>query len=244
MNVTNILITQPEPVGVSPYIELIEKHKLIINFVPFIRIESLSPKEFRAQRIDILRHTAAVFTARTAVDMFFHLCEELRIPVPETMKYFCTTETTANYLQKYIVYRKRKIFFGKGTVTSLLDTIMTKHRAESFLIILAEGYKPDVPKAFEKAKLKNSKAVFYRTVNADVSQLDPRRYDMLVFYTPAEVNAFVAKFPKFRQGKTYIASFGAATANALKEHGLTVTIEAPTPQAPSIVKALDLFLEQ
>ncbi|MDR0667128.1 MAG: uroporphyrinogen-III synthase [Prevotellaceae bacterium] len=243
MNVTNILIAQPEPTGVSPYIELIEKHKLIIDFVPFIRVESLSTKEFRTQRIDVLRHTAIVFTARTAVDMFFRLCEEMRITIPETMKYFCTTEATANYLQKYIVYRKRKIFFGNGTIASLFDTIGIKHHNESFLIILAEGYKPDVPKAFDKAKLKHSKAVFYRTVNTDVSQVDPRRYDMLVFYTPAEVKAFVTNFPKFKQGKTFIASFGATTAKVLKENGFSVAIEAPTPKAPSIVKALDLFLE-
>ncbi|MDR2362390.1 MAG: uroporphyrinogen-III synthase [Prevotellaceae bacterium] len=244
MNITNILIAQPSPTGISPYTELIEKHKLIIDFVPFTRVESVSPKEFRAQRIDILQHTAVIFTARAAADMFFHLCEKLRIIVPETMKYFCTTESTANYLQKYIVYRKRKIFFGEGTLTSLLDTILAKHRNELFLIALAEGYRPDVPKVFDKAKLKNSRAVFYRTVNADVSRVDPRRYDMLVFYTPAEVKTFVTNFPKFRQGKTYIAAFGAATVETLKEHGLSVAIEAPSPQAPSIVKALDIFLEQ
>ncbi len=245
MNVTNILIAQPEPIGTSPYLEIIEKHKLIVDFVPFVRVESLSAKEFRAQRIDVLKHTAVVFTARTAVDTFFQLCEEMRIVVPETMKYFCMTESIANYLQKYIVYRKRKIFFGNGTITSLLEVIGAKHKYELFLLVLADNYKPEIPKAFDKVKLKNTKAVFYRTVtNTDVKDTDLKRYDMLVFYSPGEVKSLVENFPKFKQAKTLIASFGAATAKELKDDGFEVAIEAPTPQAPSIAKALDLFLSQ
>jgi len=242
MNITNILIAQPEPTGTSPYTELIEKHKLIIDFVPFIHVESLSTKEFRAQRIDILQHTAILFTARTAVDMFFNLCEDLRVVIPETMKYFCMTEAIANYLQKYIVYRKRKIFFGTGTIDSVIQKINTKHKAERFVLVLAEGYKPEIPKLLDKAKLKTSKAVFYRTVTSDLSEVDLKRYDLLVFYSPAEVKSFVENFPKFKQGKTLIASFGAASAKELKANGFKVAIEAPTPQAPSIAKALDIFL--
>jgi len=244
MNITNILIAQPEPTGTSPYTELIEKHKLIIDFVPFIHVESLSTKEFRAQRIDIMQHTAVIFTARTAVDMFFNLCEELRITIPETMKYFCITESIANYLQKYIVYRKRKIFFGNGTVDSVIEKIGVKHRGELFLLVLAEGYKPEIPKCFDKAKIKNSKAVFYRTVVSNLKHVDLKRYDLLVFYSPAEVKSFVENFPKFKQAKTLIASFGAASAQELKDNKLTVAIEAPTPQAPSIAKALDIFLSK
>ncbi|MDR1406258.1 MAG: uroporphyrinogen-III synthase [Prevotellaceae bacterium] len=245
MNVTNILIAQPEPVGTTPYAELIEKHKLIIDFVPFTRIEGLSAKEFRAQRIDILEHTAVVFTARTAVDMFFALCEELRISVPQTqaLKYFCITESIANYLQKYIIYRKRKVFFGNGTIHSLIDVIATKHRHELFLLALADNYKPEIPKAFDKARLKNTKSVFYRTVtNTELKNIELRRYDMLVFYSPHEVKSLLENFPNFKQGKTLMASFGAAAAKALKENNFKVSVEAPTPQAPSIAKALDLFL--
>ncbi|MDR3351133.1 MAG: uroporphyrinogen-III synthase [Prevotellaceae bacterium] len=243
MNVTNILIAQPEPVGTTPYTELIEKHKLIIDFVPFTRIESVSAKEFRAQRIDIQKHSAVVFTARTAVDMFFSLCEELRITVPQTMKYFCMTESIANYLQKYIVYRKRKIFFGSGTVHSLVETINAKHRSEVFLLALADNYKPEIPKAFDKARLKNTKAVCYRTItNTEIKNIELRRYDMLVFYSPHEVKSLLENFPNFKQGKTLMASFGAAAAMALKESDFKVAVEAPTPEAPSIAKALDLFL--
>jgi uroporphyrinogen-III synthase len=243
MNVTNILIAQPEPIGTTPYAELIEKHKLIIDFVPFTRIESISAKEFRAQRVDISKHSAVVFTARTAVDMFFSLCEELRITVPHVMKYFCMTESIANYLQKYIVYRKRKIFFGNGTLHSLIETITLKHRHEIFLLALADNYKPEIPKAFDKARLKNTKAVFYRTVtNTEITNIELRRYDMLVFYSPHEVKSLLENFPNFKQGKTLMASFGAASAKALKENNFNVAVEAPTPQAPSIAKALDLFL--
>jgi uroporphyrinogen-III synthase len=242
MNITNILIAQPEPVGTSPYTELIEKHKLIIDFVPFTRVESLSAKEFRAQRIELQKHTAVVFTARTAVDTFFQMAEEMRTPVPETMKYFCMTESIANYLQKYIVYRKRKVFFAKGTIASLLESIGTRHRPERFLLVLADNYKPDIPKAFDKAKIKNTKAVFYRTVCSDIKNVDLKRYDMFVFYTPGEVKSLLENFPKFKQGKTLMASFGAASAKALKENNFEVAIEAPTPEAPSIVKALDIFL--
>ena len=243
MNVTNILMAQPEPIGTTPYAELIEKHKLIIDFVPFTRIESLSAKEFRAQRIDITKHTAVVFTARTAVDMFFSLCEELRITVPQPMKYFCMTESIANYLQKYIVYRKRKIFFGNGTIPSLIEVINVKHRHEIFLLALADNYKPEIPKAFDKARLKNNKAVFYRTVtNTEIKNVELKRYDMLVFYSPHEVKSLLENFPNFRQGKTLMASFGTAAAKALKESTFKVALEAPTPQAPSIAKALDIFL--
>jgi uroporphyrinogen-III synthase len=244
MNVTTILIGQPEPTGASPYTELIEAHKLIIDFIPFIRIESISTKEFRAQRIDITKHTAVIFTTRSAVDMFFQLCNDLRVPVPSAMKYFCLTETISNYLQKYVTFRKRKMFHGAGTPASLIEAIGSKHRYELFLLVLPEGYKPEVPKVFDKARMKNSKAVFYRTVHADVSDVDLRRYDLLVFHSPVEVKSFLANFPKFKQGKTYIAAFGAATAKALTAAGLTISVQAPTPQAPSMAKALDLFLSQ
>jgi len=248
MNVTKILITQAEPIGTSPYTEVIEKHKLIVDHLPFVRVESVSSKEFRANRIDILKHTAVVFTTRSAADIFFQLCEELRVQVPESMKYFCMTESIANYLQKYIVYRKRKIFFGEGTVASLIEAIGVKHKYELFLFVLADKYKPDIPKAFDKARLKNTKAVFYRTVtNTDLglTETELKRYDMLVFYSPGEVRSLVENFPNFKQTRALLmASYGAATAKELKAHGFKVAIEAPTPQAPSIAKALDLFLSQ
>ena len=240
----NILISQPNPNGVSPYTELGEKYGIAFDFFPFFRVESLSPKEFRAQRVNIIEHTAVVFTARTAIDTFFNICEEMRISIPETMKYFCISESIALYLQKYIIFRKRRIFFGKGDVGSLLDVIGPKHKNERFLLALADNYKPEIPKSFEKAKLKTTRAVFYRTVNSDLSKLDLMKYGMLVFYSPADIKSLQDNFPDFEQGELLFATFGPATAKALKAAKYRVTIEAPSPQAPSITKALELYFDK
>ena len=244
MTVKRILIAQPEPSGASPYADLMEKHKVKVDFQPFVHVEGLSAKEFRTQRIDILKHTAVVFTARTAVDHFFRLSEELRVTVPETMKYFCMTDAIANYLQKYIVYRKRKIFFGNGTIASLIESVGVKHKGELFLLALADNYKPEIPKAFEKAKLKSTKAILYRTVNTDLSSLELKKFDMLVFYSPAEIKSLFDNFPDFKQNSTLLATFGATTAKALKEQKLAAALEAPTPEAPSMAKALELYFKK
>ena len=239
-----ILISQPNPNGSSPYFELSEKYGVTVEFFPFFRVESLTPKEFRAQKVNILDHTAVVFTARTAIDTFFRLCEEIRITIPESMKYFCMSESVAFYLQKYIIYRKRKIFFGKGDIASMLEVIGNKHKDEKFLLALADNYKPEIPKSFEKAKLKSTRAILYRTVNSDLRTLDLKKYGMLVFYSPADVKSLFDNFPDFQQEELLFATFGPATAKALKAAKCKATIEAPSPEAPSITKALVLYFDR
>ena len=244
MKVKNILISQPAPQNSSPYSDIIAKFGVNVDFHPFFRVETLSAKEFRLQKINILDFTAIVFTARTTIDAFFRLCEELRITVPETMKYFCVSEAIALYLQKHIVYRKRKIFFGNGTAASIIESIGQKHKEENFLLATADSNKADLHKLFVKAKLKHDSAVFIKTINSDLSQLDLKKYQIVVFYSPSDVNSLQENFPEFEQKDLMIATFGPATAKAVKAAGLETTIAAPTPEAPSIAKALTLFLEK
>ena len=244
MKVTSILISQPAPQNSSPYTEIISKFGVNIDFLPFFKVEPLTAKEFRAQKINILDYTAVVFTARTTIDAFFRLCEELRVTVPETMKYFCTSEAIALYLQKHIVYRKRKIFFGNGTAASIIDSIGSKHKEENFLLATADTNKADLHKLFVKAKLKHESAVFIKTINSDLSQLDLAKYQMLVFYSPSDINSLQENFPDFEQKDLMFATFGPATAKAMKTAKLETTITAPTPEAPSIAKALTLFLDK
>lgn len=244
MKVKNILISQPAPQNSSPYSDIIAKFGVNVDFHPFFRVEPLSAKEFRLQKINILDFTAIVFTARTTIDAFFRLCEELRITVPETMKYFCVSEAIALYLQKHIVYRKRKIFFGNGTAASIIESIGQKHKEENFLLATADSNKADLHKLFVKAKLKHDSAVFIKTINSDLSQLDLKKYQIVVFYSPSDVNSLQENFPEFEQKDLMIATFGPATAKAVKAAGLEATIAAPTPEAPSIAKALTLFLEK
>ncbi len=244
MKVKNILISQPAPQNSSPYSDIIAKFGVNVDFHPFFRVEPLSAKEFRLQKINILDFTAIVFTARTTIDAFFRLCEELRITVPETMKYFCVSEAIALYLQKHIVYRKRKIFFGNGTAASIIESIGQKHKEENFLLATADSNKADLHKLFVKAKLKHDSAVFIKTINSDLSQLDLKKYQIVVFYSPSDVNSLQENFPEFEQKDLMIATFGPATAKAVKATGLETTIAAPTPEAPSIAKALTLFLEK
>ena len=244
MAIKRILMAQAPPAGPSPYAELAEKYDVTVDFFPFIRVERLSGKEFRTQRVDILNHTAVIFISRTAIDHFFGLCEELRIPIPETMKYFCLTEAIAFYLQKYIVYRKRKIFYGSGTIESVIESIGSKHKGETFLLALASNSKPEISKTFEKAKIKHTKAILYRTEKSDLSHINLSKYNMLVFYSAAEIKSLTDNFPDFKQNSTKLATFGAATLKALKAAKLKATIEAPTPEAPSMAKALELYLSR
>lgn len=244
MKIKNILISQPQPQNSSPYTEIISKYGVNIDFRPFFKMEPLTAKEFRTQKINILDFSAIVFTARTTIDAFFHLCEELRVAVPETMKYFCVSEAIAFYLQKYIVYRKRKIFFGNGTQSSIIDAIGTKHKDEKFLIATADNNKNDVHKLFSKTKFKFDSAVFVKTTNNDLSDLTLSKYQMTVFYSPSDVKSLLENLPDFKQGDLQIATFGPATAKAVKEAGLEIAIMAPSPQVPSIAKALELYLEK
>lgn len=244
MKVKNILISQPAPVNGSPYTELISKYKVSIDFIPFFRVEPLQSREFRLQKINISEHTAIVFTSRTSIDAFFKICEELRITIPETMKYFCISEAIALYLQKYIVYRKRKIFFGSGTTASIIEAIGIKHKNENFLLTVADNCKTDLNKVFTKSKLKHSSAILVKTVNSDLSALDIKTYDMVVFYSPSDIKSLKDNFPDFNQEGLQFATFGPATLKALKAAKFTSTVVAPTPEAPSIAKALLIYFEQ
>lgn len=244
MKVKNILISQPQPQNSSPYTDIISKYGININFRPFFRMESLTAKEFRMQKINIPDYTAIVFTSRSAIDAFFHLCEELRVVVPESMKYFCISEAIAFYLQKYIVYRKRKIFFGNGTQSSIIDAIGTKHKDEKFLIATTDNNKNDVQKLFAKTKIKYNSAVFVKTTNNNLSDLSLSDYQIMVFYSPSDIKSLIENFPEFKQDGLHIATFGPTTAKAVKEAGFEIAIEAPSPQVPSIAKALELYLEK
>lgn len=241
MKIRKILVTQPEPENEkSPFRELEVKNNVKVDFRPFSHVEGLSAKDFRQSRVDILEHTALVFSAKTAVDHFFRICEEMRITVPDSMKYFCTTESVAFYLQKYIVYRKRKIYYGKTSLVDIQDALL-KNKNEKFLIPMSDTHKNDIPELFDRLGLKYTKAIFYRTVISDLSDLN-LDYDVLVFYSPAAVKALLENFPNFDQKDIKIASFGEATAKAVKEAGLRLDIQAPVPEAPSMTMALDLYI--
>jgi uroporphyrinogen-III synthase len=244
LKIKKIIVSQPEPQSEkSPYLELINKYNLKIDFRPFIQVEGVPSKEFRQQRIDILQHTAVIFTSRTAIDHFFRICDEVRVAVPETMKYFCITEAVALYLQKYIVYRKRKIFYGQGTFAQLMDVI-NKHKTEKFLVPLSDMHKAEIPKSLDKAKVKYTKAILYRTVSSDLSDLKDIYYDIIVFYSPSGIKSLFKNFPDFKQNDTKIAAFGPTTAKAVKDHKLRLDIQAPTPACPSMTQALDEFIKK
>ena len=245
MTISDILVAQPAPGNTqSPFSEITSKFGVHVDYSPFFHIEPLTAKEFRAQKVTILDYTAIFFSAKSSIDAFFAVCEAMRVIVPETMKYFCTAENIALYLQKHIVYRKRKIFFGKGTVDSVIETIGTKHKGENFLIASTDSTKPEVIKAFTKAGVKFGNAVFSKTVYSDLTQIDLSKYQMVVFYSPSDVKSLLENFPDFKQGDLQIATFGPATAKAVKEAGLEIAIMAPSPQVPSIAKALELYLEK
>lgn len=242
MKIKTILVSQPEPKNdKSPYSELADKNNLKIDFRPFIKVEGVSAKDFRQSRIDILAHTGVIFTSRTAIDHYFRLSEEMRISIPDTMKYFCISEATALYLQKYIVYRKRKIFYGDGKFGDLMATIK-KHKDEKFLVPLSDTHKEEIPKKLEQARIKYTKAIMYCTVSADLSDLANVNYDMLVFYSPSGIKSLFDNFPDFKQNTTQIATFGPKTAKAVKDAGLKVNVKAPTPNAPSMTMAIDQFI--
>ncbi len=244
MKIKKILVSQPKPLTPkSPYFDLSEKNNVKIDFRPFIQVEGVSSKEFRQQKINVLEHSAVVFTSRTAIDHFFRICEETRVTVPDDMKYFCISEATAFYLQKYIVYRKRKIFHSTGKFPDLVDVIK-KHKQEKFMVPLSDIHKPEIPSLLTKAKIKFTKAILYRTVSSDLSDLKDINYDVLVFFSPSGIKSLMQNFPDFEQNETLIASFGPATAKAVKEAGLRLDIQAPMPQAPSMTAALEMFIKQ
>lgn len=243
MKIKTILVSQPKPqTEKSPYFDLAEKYNLKIDFRPFIQVEGISAKEFRQERINILDHTAVIFTSRTAIDHFFRIAEEMRVTIPDDMKYFCISESTAFYLQKYIVYRKRKIFFGVRVFEDLIDTIV-KHKKEKFLLPLSDIHKQSIPALLNKNKIKYSKAILYKTVSSDLSDLADVNYDILAFYSPSGIKSLLQNFPEFDQDGTVIAAFGPSTSKAVKDAGLRLDIQAPMPQAPSMTMALDQYIK-
>ena len=245
MSGKKILISQQQPKAASPYSTIEEKFGATFDFHPFFKMEPLTSREFRSQRINILDHTAIVFSARTTIDAFFQLCEELRVKVPETMKYFCTTEAVANYLQKHIVYRKRKIFFGDGKPDSIIGLIGTKHKGEKFLIATAESNTKDaVTKIFETQKFDFATAVFVKPVSQDLKGINPESYDVMVLFNPADVKSLYENYPDFKQGDIRFISYGKSVVTAMEEAGLSIEISAPTPEIPSVAKALEIYLSK
>lgn len=244
MKIKNILISQPAPAAIdkSPFYEIIQKHNLELDFFPLIKVVGVTLKDFRSQRIDILSHTTIVFTSRAMIDNFFRICEESRISVPEGMKYICNSEAIALYLQKYIVYRKRKIFFGDGSFSNFMEVIM-KHKDEKFLVAFCEPYKPELANTMEQLGLNFNKAVLASTVSTDTSELDIDKYDMMVMYSTSDIKAIKESFGE-RDKLPMLATFGNTTSQKAVERGFTINVTAPTPQAPSMVKALDIFIEK
>ncbi len=243
MSIKKILVSQPQPAIIekSPFFEIVRKHKVDIDYNPFNRVQGVSLKEFMGQRVEILTHTAVIFTSRTTVDSFFRICEESRITVPETMKYICQTEAVALYLQKYIVYRKRKIFFADGSFTNFLELII-KHKEEKYMLALSEPHKPELPEALERLKLNVDQVILAKTVQTDVSKLPLAEYDMVALYSPSDVAAFKNAYEDKPMPR--VATFGDATARAAVAAGITINVMAPTPAAPSMTKAIDIYLNK
>ena len=246
LRVRTLLISQPKPESEkNPYLELARRLNIKVDFRHFIKIEGISSKEFRQQRINLTEHNAVILTSRNAVDHFFRVCGEMRYNVPETTKYFCLNEATAYYLQKYIQYRKRKIFFGNGTISDLAESLR-KNKEEHFLLPVADVHREEkIIDILDLLKLRYKKAVIYRTISADLSDLKGvLNYDMLVFFTPAGIKSLFTNFPNFKQGDIRIAAFGAATAEALREHKCRIDAASPNPQTPSMVMALEHYIRE
>ncbi|MDZ4715572.1 MAG: uroporphyrinogen-III synthase [Cytophagales bacterium] len=242
--VKSILVTQELPAdNSSPYFKIADTYEVRVDFRPFIQVEPVELKEFRKQKIEILNHTAVIFTSRNAVDHFFTLCRELKIEMPPEMKYFCISEQTSNYLQKYIVIRKRKIFTGLKDTQDLLE-IIKKHKNEKFLFPCSDIRKNDIPDFFKEHSFQFCEAITHHTVAANLSDLKEVYYDILAFFSPSGIHSLFTNFPDFKQNHTRIAAFGPATAKAVVDAGLLLDIEAPLPNAPSMTGALELYIKK
>lgn len=243
--IKKILVSQPQPTNPkSPYFDIATRHGVEFVFHPFIKVEGLSAKEFRQQHINVLDYTAIVFTSRHAIDNFFNLCKEMRVAIPEDMKYFCITETVALYIQKYVQYRKRKVFFGAtGKINDVLPA-MVKHKNEKYLIPLSDVHNDEIEKMMESKNLTHKECVMYRTVSNNFSSDEPFDYDMLVFFSPSGIASLQKNFPNFEQGNIAIATLGPTTAKAVKDAGLRVDVEAPSPQFPSITAAIEDYIKK
>jgi len=243
LKIKSILISQPQPSEAekSPYLQLSKKLNVNIDFQNFISVEGLTAKEFRKSKVQILDHTAVILTSRNAVDHFFRMAKELRIEIPDTMKYFCISEVTAFYLQKYVQYRKRKIFYGRQRFNELIDLIK-KHKDEKFLLPCSDIHKLNFTRLLEQNNINFTKAVFYKTIACDLSDFDIDKYDMLVFFNPSGIKSLFKNFPGFKQGDKLIGAFGPTTTKAVQDAGLTVNINAPTKTAPSMTMAIEEYL--
>ncbi|MCL6259190.1 uroporphyrinogen-III synthase [Aquiflexum sp. TKW24L] len=242
--VKSILVSQPKPTDEkSPYFQLAEKYHLKIDFRPFIQVEPVSVKDFRRQKIDILKHTAIIFTSRNAIDHFFTICKELKVEMPADMKYFCISDQTAHYLQKYIVIRKRKLYVGQKTAADLFD-YFKKHKSEKYLFPCSDIRKDEIPEYMAKNNISYTEAIIYHTVAADLSDLRDIKYDILAFFSPSGIKSLKQNFPDFQQNNTRIAAFGPTTAKEVREHDLILDIEAPMPNAPSMTGALELYIKK
>lgn len=244
MKVKTILVSQPEPkIENSPYFDLIEKQKVKIDFRPFIHVEGVSAKDVRQQKVDLHNYTAIILTSRNAVDHFFRVAEEMRFKVPDSMKYFCQSEAVAFYLQKYVVYRKRKIYVGKRNFSELTPLIK-KYKDEKFLLPNTDKVKDEVPDTLDALGVNWKQATFYKTVISDLTDLADVYYDILVFFSPSGIDSLFQNFPDFKQNETRIAVFGDTTIKAVEEKGLRVDIAAPTPETPSMTMALEKYIEK
>ncbi|MBO4331809.1 MAG: uroporphyrinogen-III synthase [Paludibacteraceae bacterium] len=250
--IKRILVSQPKPSSdKSPYFDIEKKYGIKLDFKPFIRIEPVAAKEFRTQKVNILDHTAILFTAKVGIDHFFRLCEEMRITVPDDMKYFCVSEQVSLYLQKYIQYRKRKMFYGATSKLEDLVAVITKHTDEKYLVVMSDVHevnkcveqKKDIIDYLEEINANYTKAVMYKTVSTDFTKDPDFNYDMFMFFSPSGITSLYANFPNFEQGDIKIGCFGPTTIKAAKDKGLVVNVEAPTPENPSMAAALDAFLK-
>lgn len=241
MKVKTILVSQPEPKENSPYLRLVEKQKVKIDFRPFIHVEGVNAREVRQQKIDPTKFTSVILTSRNAVDHFFRIAEEMRFKVPDTMKYFCQSEAVAYYLQKYVVYRKRKIYVGKRNFQEVIPLIK-KYSDEKFLLPSSDMLKPDIPEILNSTGIEWKQAVLYKTVISDLSDLRDVYYDILVFFSPSGIESLFKNFPDFKQNNTKIAVFGDTTVKAAANAGLRIDIEAPTPETPSMTMALEKYI--
>ena len=242
--ISSILVTQPKPTNdVSPYFSIAEKYGIKVDFREFIDVQPVSYKDFRKDKINILEYTAIIFTSRNAVDHFFRICQEAKVEMPAEMKYFCISEQTANYLQKYIVLRKRKLFVGERTAADLFDVIK-KHKGEKFLYPCSDIRKDDLPVFMRANNLKFSEAVIYRTVASDLSDLSDVKYDCIAFFSPSGISSLFINFPNFVQDGTRLAAFGPTTAKAVIDAGLILDIEAPHPNAPSMTGAIEAYIRR
>ncbi len=242
--VKSILVSQPEPKDDrSPYYKLAEKYGIKVDFRPFIQIEAVDVKEFRNQKVAFLDYTAVIFTSRNAVDHYFDMCKEVKVDVPTDMKYFCISDQTAHYLQKYITIRKRKIFTGVRTATELIE-VLKKHPTEKYLFPCSNIRKDDIPNFLKENNYEHAEVVLYKTVASNLSDLAEIKYDVIAFFSPSGINSLIVNFPDFKQNSTRLAAFGPTTAKAVKDQGLFLDIEAPLPNAPSMTGALEVYIKK